>query len=217
MRVRLRPRLSDAELAELYAKPYDHTRWPQHVERIAALAELARTVRPVPQSIADLSCGDGALGRLLAHWARGHHDEVELIHGDLVPGWPIVGPIEQTLDEIGRVDLFVLSETVEHLDDPEKVLRRIGEHADRLLLSTPDGEMDPALNREHYWGWDVEGMRELLIGAGWTPLRVRGFRPTEHSVYTFQSWLCGWWPPERVTGVYTRDADPVRNPDRDHR
>lgn len=188
MRTRLRPVYSAAELATLYAEPFDHTWHPQHVERIAATAELGHTVTPVPRSIADLACGDGVLPRALARWSARHWGTAPvLILGDLYPRWPVVGPIEATVDEIEPVEVFVLSEAIEHLDDPDAVLGRIRAHW--LLLSTPIGEVDPALNPEHYWGWDIAGVRELLEGTGWTPRTMRSLRPRDGGVYTFQLWL----------------------------
>jgi hypothetical protein len=174
----------------VYAEPYDHTRWSQHVERVAALVEMAKTIQPRPTSVADLACGDGALASQWARWASDQASHpVRVILGDLVPGWPICGPIEDTIGGIGEVELFVLSEAVEHLDDPELVMRRIARHARWMLLSTPIGEIEPAINPEHYWGWDIDGIRELLESTGWTPREVRTLVPRDGGVYTFQLWL----------------------------
>jgi hypothetical protein len=64
------------------------------------------------------------------------------------------------------VDVFVLSETLEHVERPAELLAAIRKKARHLLLSTPLAEFDDR-NPEHYWGWDKAGIRELLDVAGW--------------------------------------------------
>lgn len=163
MRVRLRPAYSLAELAELYAVPHQHDRWPDHRVRVAETTGLAREMG-VPPVVADLSCGDAVIGRALMPSAPA----CRLILGDIAPGYELHGPIEQTLDQITHVGMFLCNETVEHLDDPDAVLARIRAKADTLVLSTPLGEATDR-NPEHYWGWDETGVEEMLIAAGWKP------------------------------------------------
>jgi SAM-dependent methyltransferase len=158
VRVRLRPAYSPEQLTALYPKPHDHTRWPDHLIRVDATIDLARDMG-VPEIVADLSCGDAAIGRALAPSGR-------LFLGDFAPGYEYQGPIEETLDFLEHVGMFICSETVEHLDDPDAVLAAIRKKADALVLSTPLGEFTD-INPEHYWGWDVAGVGEMLTAAGW--------------------------------------------------
>lgn len=163
MITRLRPAYSAAELAELYAVPHSHGRWPDHRLRVAQTIELARDMG-VPATVADLSCGDAAIGRALA--------PQRLILGDIAPGYEIRGPLEQTIHEIPHVGMLICSEIIEHLDDPAGVLAAAREKADMLVLSTPLGETTDR-NPEHYWGWDDAGVRSLLLGSGWAPVDYR--------------------------------------------
>lgn len=164
-RQRLRPAHDAAALEELYGKPYDHTRWREHTLRIGVTSALARwlVVSLGLASAADLMCGDGAVLASLPI--------DDLTYGDLVPGRHvggavIAGPIEETARTMPSVDLVVLTEAIEHLDDPDLVLRLLRAKGRNLLLSTPVdcwGDDNP----EHYWAWsraDVEGM---LVAAGW--------------------------------------------------
>lgn len=161
MRLRLRPAYPAEKLADLYGQRYDHTRWHDHIVRVGVTVELVRKLCPAPVSVADLSCGDGAIARELA--------APTTILGDLTPGHYLCGPIEETVGLLpARVDLFILSETLEHLDDPDLVLRRIRAMARTLALSTPDGEITAA-NPEHYWGWTADDVKDMLCTAGWTP------------------------------------------------
>lgn len=159
-RKRLRPAHSPAELARLYRTPHDHTRWADHRLRVAVTVELAAWTAQENRTrvTADLSCGDGAILRSVPSSRR--------YFGDMAPGYDLQGPIEETINEIPPVDLFICAETLEHLDDPDEVLARIRAKAARMVLSTPiDAWTDT--NREHYWAWSHEGVEEMLGAAGW--------------------------------------------------
>lgn len=178
MRARLRPAWSEAELKEMYRVPHDHARWPDHVERVEQTIRLAKDLTPGPPVVADLSCGDAAIARAL--------DAKITILGDLAPGYEITGPIERTIMFVPYADLFICSETAEHLDDPDTVLRKIRDSSMALVLSTPLSEFE-SVNPEHYWAWDHDGMREMLEEAGWTP-EIQ--RDVIHPLARYQLWGC---------------------------
>lgn len=195
---RLRPLPDAAALATMYAEPHDHMRWGGvggHRERVEATIALAKaTLGPWDRSvIADLSCGNGAIAEALAH------DDTVLHLGDMagMPGMREVladvgyhGPIEQTLLDLPHVDLFICSETIEHLDNPPTVLAGIRERADRLLLSTPIGCWDDD-NPEHLFAWDRDGVESMLVVAGW---RVVAYDQVDGTAfggpYVFGIWVC---------------------------
>lgn len=177
--MRLRPPYTADELRQLYPVPHDHTAWPDHRLRVELTVALLKWMEPT--SIADLSCGDGAVANAFP-WV------LPRFLGDLAPGHPFHGPIEDTLDLVPSVDVFVCCETLEHLDDPDLVLSRIRGKARRLVLSTPDGEMTDG-NPQHYWGWDREGVRHMLLVAGWSPMVELGFEVPGLGV-RFQLWGC---------------------------
>lgn len=185
MRKRLRAMPSEAELAAMYAVPHDHRRWEDHLFRVDVTSAIAGLLMTPGGTVADLSCGNAVIAERLqkSHGAR-------LSLGDYAPGYEHVGPIEQTIEYIDRVDLFICSETLEHLDDPDAVLARIRAKTDRLVLSTPDGE-DNDLNPEHVWGWDAEAVEKMLRKAGFTP----GVHTTVDTrpfggIYSYQIWAC---------------------------
>lgn len=185
MRIRLRPMPTPDELATMYAQPHDHTKWTDHLFRVAVTSALAHHILPTGGTVADLSCGDGAIARRL-----GHSHNARVILGDFAPGYEICGPLEETLHQLDRVDLYVCSETIEHLDDPDMVLRLIRAKTDKLLLSTPDGETDTR-NPEHVWGWDAEAVEKMLRDAGFIPEihTTLDLRPAG-GPYSFQIWAC---------------------------
>lgn len=159
-RVRLRGPHGEAELASLYAVPHDHTQWVDHQVRVAVTIEFTRRLSGRVARAADLSCGDGAILHAI--------DAGERYFGDYAPGYAYTGPIEQTIGQIPPVDLFVCCETLEHLDDPEMVLKHVCGKTRRLVTSTPvDAFTDT--NQEHYWAWSRAAVEAMLRDAGFDP------------------------------------------------
>lgn len=187
MRLRLRAKHSDEELRRIYAIPHDSSCWTDHHLRVDTTIQVGKWMQP--ESIADLSCGDARIARgIVAH----RYADVYL--GDYAPGYLFVGPIEETISQIPDVDLFILSETIEHLDDPDLVLRLIRGKARKLVLSTPDGEgitsPDPG-NEQHYWGWTSDDMAEMLTNAGWNPQVYQSINFFDPGlIYNYQIWGC---------------------------
>jgi hypothetical protein len=176
-------------LALIYSEPYDHTRWDDHVVRVRTTIAfgtlLARSLDGCA-SITDLSCGDGAIAAGIADELAFDGTPPTVTLGDYVPGWSLCGPIEETIGKIDPCDLFILSETLEHLDDPDAMLAAIRPRARALLLSTPAGERDTG-NPQHYWGWDVEDVAAMLRATGWAPTMTTGIgSPGDY--YHFQVW-----------------------------
>lgn len=160
-RRRLRPAHSPDDMARIYARPHDHTDWDDHRLRVGVTIEACRwfTRQGDVRTVADLSCGDAAIGRAL--------DVERLILGDYAPGYEHTGPIETTIEQIEPVDLFICSETLEHLDGPDTVLKQIRARTNYLVLSTPVDRFDDA-NVEHYWAWDRRAVDAMLTDAGFT-------------------------------------------------
>lgn len=200
MRARLRPMPTADELAQLYARPHDHHNWPwPHDIRVDATVDLAvrmvehdtrtRVVPPVERwTIADLSCGNAEITRRVASLLS--LDAAPTL-GDFAPGYELHGPIERTITEVAPHDLLICSETIEHLDDPDAVLAAAREKFNRLLVTTPTGEtFDQPIgqNLEHVWGWDQDGVADMLRSAGWDPgERIDLVLP---GTYDFQLWWC---------------------------
>lgn len=156
-RQRLRPAYTPDELARVYARPHDHNQWTDHQMRVAFTALLIHGIDKGVTSAADLSCGNGSLLRSLRLPI--------CYYGDFAPGWPLHGPIEHTIEQIPDVDLFLCTETLEHVDDPDLVLKQIRAKAGRLVLSTPVGAWNDT-NPEHYWAWSREDVEQMLTAAG---------------------------------------------------
>lgn len=180
-RTRTRPAYSPAELEEVYSSPWAMDEaWLDHVaRRDATLSVMNNNSRPVMYA-ADLSCGD-------SYFADHFQVGVRWYLGDYAEGYQFQGPIEETIDRVPHVDLFLLCETLEHLDDPELVLRKIRAKTHTLVLSTPKMTCFDE-NPQHYWAWDDEAVLEMLLAAGFSPAEYKETRPDIG--YVFQVWRC---------------------------
>lgn len=182
---RLRRTHSKEFLLELYKTPHDHRIYGRghglrvEITKIVAL-DIAREVSA--SSVADLSCGNGEIAKSLCF--------TNTFLGDFAEGYHFVGPIENTILGIPEVDVYICSETLEHLDCPEEVLGLIRKKAKSLVLTTPIGAWNDT-NKEHYWAWDREGVETLLKDSGWS---IETFAMLDSTVfgepYVYGMWGC---------------------------
>jgi hypothetical protein len=179
--MRLRPAYTQAQLADVYARPHEHSSWEDHRLRVQMTIAFASWFGNI-DSIADLSAGDAAIINAIPAKTR--------YIGDFAPGYEFTGAIDDTIELIPKVDLFICSETIEHLDDPEKTLAKIRAKTKAIIVTTPDSEINDG-NPEHYWGWDNVGVRELLEGAGFKPVIFNTLQFENPSlIYDYQFWGC---------------------------
>jgi len=151
------------ELIEVYPTPHDHVIYGRgHGIRVNVTIQLAKDMayQAEAKSVADLSCGNGAIAKAL--------NADKTILGDYAEGYEYSGPLEVNLKKIENVDLYICSESLEHVEDPSSVLKLIRSKSQTLVLSTPiDAWYDT--NEEHYWAWGKQDVEMLLRNAGWTP------------------------------------------------
>lgn len=172
-----------------------HLDQPIHQPRLHRVAELAHLVCAdfdVP-SVVDLGCGDGGLLSLLGDipslkvppWG---YDlmEVNVEHAVTVRG--VQAEFCDFLNEdITWGQLATCTEVLEHLEDPHGWVRKIVEHCDFLIASSPSNETAEHHDGAHAWVWDMEGYRLLMEQAGYTVI--------DHQIvegdYEFQVIMCG--------------------------
>jgi|ERR1044072_2618402 hypothetical protein len=180
---RLRPKYTEQQLKQIYAKPHDAKNWHDHLIRVAQTAELVKWIC-LDESVkigADLSCGNANIANSTPMHIGWHL-------GDYAPGYEYTGPIEETIKQIPNVDIFILSETLEHLDDPGKVLWEIRQKTKHLVLSTPDDAGDDP-NLEHYWSWNSDDIKAMLKDVGFEPFVLNKLQLVEY-LYDYQIWGC---------------------------
>lgn len=170
MRRRTRPEYTYEQLKQLYSTPHDSSQWPDHRARADWTISLGATVAPMfgqVRTIADLSCGNAQIPLGIADKLNVPRHNVILGDFAACEDYDLYGPLETAIKKIPKVDLFVLSETLEHLDQPDIVLRMIRRQCDILLLTTPLNEQYD--NPEHYWVWDDAGIRQMLTESTFVP------------------------------------------------
>ena len=180
MITRLRPKHSDERLAEIYSTPHNHTAWADHVIRVNRTLEIAQGIKKI-KSVADLSAGDAFIIKALGL--------AQTFIGDYAPRYEFTGAIEQTIEQIPDVDLYICSETLEHIDNPAQVLAQIRKKTKYLLLTTPHAKWND-VNEEHYWAWDKAGIQELLETAGFEIVSFELLELEQTYYYDYQIWVC---------------------------
>ncbi|MFZ9848475.1 MAG: hypothetical protein ACO3EE_10040 [Flavobacteriales bacterium] len=150
-------------LAQIYAKPHDHRIYGRgHHVRVEVTKNIVRDAIAImdAKSIADLSCGNGDIVKTMGMQ--------NVFLGDYAPTYPLVGPIDKTIASIPTVDVYVCSESLEHVEDPLQTLKLIRDKSKYLVLSTPIENWEDN-NTEHYWSWDRHGVEDLFSESGWIP------------------------------------------------
>lgn len=111
-------------------------------------------------SLADMSAGDGRVPRSLAEYSG-----IEPLLGDYTPGlYPYSGTYQQTVPMLPVVELFVSTNTVEHLNDPDGDLALIRTRCEKMLLVCPIDEEDAG--GQHLWYWTRGGVEDMFTAAG---------------------------------------------------
>jgi len=175
---KLRPFYTPDVVKQIYATQYDSQYWPEHRERVAQTIGIAQRLimEHQLQSVADYSCGDGTIAKSLVGVTMDLRD-VSLGNE----------PIEVEVTRMEPVDLFLCTETIEHLEAPWTVLEHIARSARFLVLSTPLDESVYIGNHEHYWSFTDMDIESLLAQSdfkslSYVPLTQPGW------TYTYQIW-----------------------------
>lgn len=166
--------------------------WPDHIERLLVTGSVIAWLRP--RTVADPACGDGSV--LEAAYRQSpfefaHLSDISVpnIEG-LSPSFPHekhARPITEAVEAIDDVDVIVLTEVLEHLADPDAILRLARPRARHLVASSPVSETASAGNPEHLWSWDEDGYEEMLSAAGWTTTSLTALSWPMFP-YKFQIW-----------------------------
>lgn len=184
IRERTRPEWDDEQRTGHYTRPHDaRVLYPGQYLRVQTCIDIATRLVPAPGTVADLACGNGDIATACA--ATEH-----TYLGDIAPGYELHGPIETTIRQIPPVDLMILAETLEHLNDPDLVLRLTRKRTTRLVVSLP---VDPeeGENGEQLWAFDREGAEQMFNDAGWA---VVIYEEVDAAPSVFaERYRCGVW------------------------
>lgn len=177
---------------KLYKNQYDHTKWWDHKVRIPLSITFISSFFQAKGidifTIADLACGDGAIPIGVAHELGSSlilNDYAEPPEPD-VPSLIYHADMYKVVERIPKVDLIILSEVLEHLDNPDLLLEKVRAKTDYLFISTPLLEREN-INPEHVWRWDDLGMGNMFSLAGFESIC---YGELNLGVSNFQLWLC---------------------------
>ena len=180
----------------------DNFGWPDHILRLQSEAALIAWFKP--DSVLDPACGDASVvaashrvrlieSALLGDISKPNFYNVGTIMRPFLPPKTEVlnQSIEITLGVDRQFDVVVLTEILEHVDDPVMLLKLARARARFLVASSPVFEGSKLLdtNPEHLWQFDAPGYSEMLKEAGWDPIV---FMPLQFHIpglpYNFQIW-----------------------------
>lgn len=153
-----------------------HLEQPVHRPRMEAVAGAVRDliVRFGEGSVVDLGAGDGGMLSLIKEATYGtcqlwgydlmstNTDYAREVRGQDVR-------FKDFVDEpIEWADVVVITECLEHLENPHGMVQRIGENAKAIVASSPAKENAESHDACHAWIWDMEGYRALIEQGGFT-------------------------------------------------
>jgi 2-polyprenyl-3-methyl-5-hydroxy-6-metoxy-1,4-benzoquinol methylase len=74
-------------------------------------------------------------------------------------------------------DIFICTETLEHVENPQKLVKWIGQIIrGGALFTTPLDEPLTSDNEEHYWSWSMSDLVEMIENAGMQIIRKLSWR-----------------------------------------
>lgn len=127
-------------------------------------------------SIVDLGAGDGGLLSLLTEPYRSNSYGYEIITDSVHYANEVrkvdVRHANVLTDDLDFTDVAVMTEMLEHLEDPHAFLRKLYDPAtvQYIVVSSPHSETAEHHEWNHAWAWDREGYADMVRGAGWTIL-----------------------------------------------
>lgn len=196
----MRLRIPQRSTAFNYQVARDNRQWPDHVLRMTMTASLLSWLRPT--TVIDPACGDASIvitahalnpmqGAFLNDISKPNFYRIGTELRPILPEELYVSctPIEESLMTPATFDVAVLTEILEHVENPVDILRLARARANMLIASSPvfldDSIIDP--NPEHLWQFDAAGYQEMLSEAGWTSFAFVPIHLTEFP-YDFQLW-----------------------------
>ena len=164
-----------------YEHHFSHRSHESHISRVEHTIKIGQGLidRVGIKTIADFSAGDRAIVMGLAGyeeaWLSDYSDDG-------------VDILDRLREDTRTYDLFVCTETIEHVEQPWTLLEEIAKRTTWILLSTPLDEDPTENNWEHYWSFGADDVDDLLTQAGFDWSVVNVFKPAT-GPYTYQIWI----------------------------
>ncbi len=153
----------------------DHINQPNHRTRLLEVARLIKELNDIDPILSwiDYGCGNGGLLSVVdcVLNKRGYDWMPKNVEAAERYGRPV--RLKNFLaDEPEECDLATTTEVLEHLQDPHGFVRKL--KCKYLILSVPEGETPQGHDPVHVWGWDREGIHNLLTNNGYEIIEDAG-------------------------------------------
>lgn len=185
-----------------YVAAWRPMRWDDAwIERPRLWQSAVALALATPSTVCDPACGDATV-IMKAHSLS---PITKAILGDISPDTmdklvPADLPFEterhvadvfETISGLERVDAIVLTEILEHLEDPDALLKLATQKAGWLVASSPIVPDGNDHTTQHMWAFDMDGYHDMLVAAGWSPVVWSSVGCVGHPYASgFQVWGC---------------------------
>jgi|WetSurMetagenome_2_1015567.scaffolds.fasta_scaffold01762_3 hypothetical protein len=176
--------------------------WSDHIARTHVTAGMVAWLEP--KIVADPACGDASIASsayVIRPYERAWLNDISVKNAALavksvqrgVLPFDTVVTHDDIMSALGlleahQADVVILTEILEHVDDPDTILAFARLKGKMLVASSPVteiGQRDD--NEEHLWQFDNNGYQEMLIKAGWDPTSLTNMTFSDY-LYRFQIW-----------------------------
>jgi 2-polyprenyl-3-methyl-5-hydroxy-6-metoxy-1,4-benzoquinol methylase len=148
-----------------------------HQSRMQAVVKMANLFlsEHACRGVVDLGAGDGGMLQMLQDSQRIHRvhfwgydlQENNVDHARYVRNVDV--RYKDFVEEpIEWADLTLITECLEHLENPHGMVQRIGENSKAIIASSPARETAESHDACHAWCWDEIGYRSLIEQGGFT-------------------------------------------------
>jgi 2-polyprenyl-3-methyl-5-hydroxy-6-metoxy-1,4-benzoquinol methylase len=169
-----------------------HLEQPVHRDRMETVARIVTEAIASYgyRTVVDLGAGDGGILSLLQRSPLVPADvrmwgydlqENNVLHAHLARGVD-VRYLDFLNEPIDWAELAIITECLEHLEDPHRMVQRIGQHAEAIVASSPSRETVESHDECHAWCFDLDGYARLIEEGGFVVTEHQEI----HGDYTFQ-------------------------------
>jgi len=151
--------------------------WADHAVRTLVTGGLIAWL--APDFVWDPACGDASILEAAYRLRPFRQAFLADISAPQIEALNPSFPHEKVVEDVVHAEFFVaaafknnclvLTEVLEHLEDPGATLRQAREAFGALVASVPIGDPEHGGNHEHLWAWDEAAFEAELRETGWEP------------------------------------------------
>lgn len=146
-----------------------------HRQRLLEVVEMVKKITKNRKQtrIVDLGCGNGGLLHELQELGYKNIKGYDLQPSNVEGSKKYNVPVEyldfvNNIENIENANIYILTEVLEHLVDPHKLLSDIKDKCKYVIASTPWNETDTSHYEYHLWAWTDGSLADVFRDAGYT-------------------------------------------------